>query len=95
MQQSLAMLENYYQIIIPNKIKVGLYIHFSCLTERLVLDSKKELTLDRVFSDNPDIRRFINVFRLCFQGIQDYYKIHFPNHEILYLYEHLRPLMPL
>ena len=95
MQQSLAMLENYYQIIIPNKIKVGLYIHFSCLTERLVLDSKKELPPKKEASDNPDIRRFINVFRLCFQGIQDYYKIHFPNHEILYLYEHLRPLMPL
>ena len=70
--------------MIPNKIKVGLYIHISCLIERLVIhDKEKE---GYTGSDKRNIRRFVKVFQDCFSEVKNYYNIEFPMKEIEYLY---------
>lgn len=92
-QHSLSMLENHYNIIIPNKTKVGLYIHFACLIERLVLRHGVETASKAAFQDKGQ-KQFIKTVQSCFQRTCDYYKIRIPDHEILYLYEHLKGVIP-
>jgi len=83
-------LEKSFAIIIPNKIKVGLYIHISCLVERLVLHDMDE-AWGSSDENEKEIRRFIKVFRDCFAEVKDYYKIQFPIKEIVYLHSIIQP----
>ena len=82
--RAIEQLEKSYTCMIPNKIKVGLYIHISCLIERLVIhDKEKE---GYTGSDKRNIRRFVKVFQDCFSEVKNYYNIEFPMKEIEYLY---------
>ena len=92
-QYSLSMLESHYSILIPNKVKVGLYIHFACLIERLVLHHGNESSPKISIQDNGQ-KQFIKTVQSCFQRTCDYYKIRIPENEIVYLFEHLRGILP-
>lgn len=83
-------LEKSFGIIIPNKIKVGMYIHISCLVERLVLHDMDE-SYASGDENEKEMRRFIKVFQDCFAEVRDYYKIQFPIKEIAYLYSIIQP----
>lgn len=90
LQSAFSLIETTYNVIIPNKIKVGLYIHFSCLIERLVLsqnDRSSNIILDM---DDKNLIQFMKTFKQSFKKISTYYKIIIPDQEIYYLCEHLK-----
>lgn len=86
--KAIERLEKSYGMIIPNKIKVGLYIHISCLIERLLLNDAEEI---HVNCEEKEMRRFLKVFQDCFVEVKKYYKIEFPIKEISYLYSIIQP----
>lgn len=87
-EKSLAKLEKSYNAVIPNKIKVGIYIHVSSLVERIVMN-QQESTLPSTTEDNKDFKKFIKIFNDSFSDVSEYYHIRFPNNEIYYLYNYL------
>ena len=87
--RAIEQLEKSYTSMIPNKIKVGLYIHISCLIERLVIQDKEKEGYTG--SDKRNIRRFVKVFQDCFSEVKNYYNIEFPMKEIEYLYSIIQP----
>lgn len=93
LQDSFSIIENNYNMMIPNKTKVGLYIHFSCLIERLVLGQESALNDKKPDMNNKDLERFVRTANFSFKKINSFYKISIPNNEIYYLYEHLETIL--
>lgn len=92
LRNSFHIIESNYNIIIPNKVKVGLYIHFSCLIERLVLGQKPPGGR-RYDVNDKEWARFARIAGYSFKRLTDYYKVTIPSNEIYYLYEHLGNLL--
>ena len=84
------MLERQFTTLIPNKIKVGMYIHISCLVERQVL-RETEKTYIGGEENSREVQRFAKVFKNCFAEVMNYYRIEFPVNEIAYFYSIVKP----
>ncbi len=91
-EKAIDLLERQYIILIPNKVKVGMYIHISCLVERLVL-RESEKTCKVKEESSKEIQHFIKVFKSCFAEVMNYYHIEFPMHEIQYFYSIMQPYL--
>lgn len=87
-EKSLARLEKSYNAVIPNKIKVGIYIHVSSLVERIVM-KQQESNLPSAQENNKQFKKFSKIFNDSFNEVSGYYHIRFPNNEIYYLYNYL------
>lgn len=90
LSDSFGLLENNYGVMIPNKEKVGLYIHFSCLIERLVLGKEEGEGMPAV--DVPQWNHFMEAFKKSFKKISDYYRVSIPDREIYYVCQHLQDI---
>ncbi|MDO4378124.1 MAG: sigma 54-interacting transcriptional regulator [Erysipelotrichia bacterium] len=87
-EKSLTKLEKNYNAVIPNKIKVGIYIHVSSLVERIVM-KQTESSLPSVQENSQQFKKFSKIFSDSFNEVSEYYNIRFPNNEIFYLYNYL------
>ncbi|MEJ8738496.1 PRD domain-containing protein [Erysipelotrichaceae bacterium HCN-30851] len=86
--ESIRNLENYFKIKLSRKDKLGLYIHISCLIERLVTknDKDEEINLEK-FEDEK--KEFIQGISLSFSNLTEHYRVQIPTIEILYIYEYV------
>ncbi|MEG0564105.1 sigma 54-interacting transcriptional regulator [Anaerorhabdus sp.] len=89
-EKAVGKLEKNYNIIIPNKAKIGLYLHLCCLVERLVLKTDEKVEIEENTKLSKDIEKFIKIFYDSFTDVSDHYnKIKFPVNEIVYLYSYI------
>lgn len=88
--RAIDLLERQFTTLIPNKIKVGMYIHISCLVERQVL-RETEKTYIGGEENSREVQRFAKVFKNCFAEVMNYYRIEFPVNEIAYFYSIVKP----
>lgn len=88
-EAALAQLQKLLGIMLPNKTMVGMYIHISCLVERLITkeESSKILTEGKLLS--KDEKRFVKMFNESFTDLINHYRVEIPLNEILYLYEYI------
>lgn len=88
-EAALSQLQNLMGIMLPNKTMVGMYIHISCLVERLITkdDSGKKLAEAGLL--NKDEKRFVKMFNESFTDLLNHYRVVIPLNEILYLYEYI------
>ena len=85
---ALAKLQRAMKTRFSNKVLVGLYIHISCMVERLVIKSP-EIThpdQDRFIDEHSD---YIKVFNNSFVDLIKHYNIEIPLAEIMYLYDYI------
>lgn len=72
----------------PNTI-IGLYIHISCLIERLITKNKVK-TYDELEKLKKEKEEILKVIKECFSVIEDVYSVEIPDIEIAYIYEYIK-----
>jgi len=72
-----------------NKTLIGIYIHISCLVERLVTKESIEshLDIDKFKMDQAD---FIVIVNECFAKLCNHYRVEIPISEIAYIYDYIK-----
>lgn len=85
---SIDEMETYFQLQLNGRDKIGLYLHVSCLIERLVTKrcEKENADLTMFVKEKHD---FITGVKTCFQETLEHYQVELPVNEILYLYEYI------
>lgn len=86
--EAIERLEDQLRLHLENKVKIGMYLHVSCLVERLVTKQSVEETFDlhRFIDEKAD---FIRNVESCFSGLCEHYHVTLPMNEILYIYEYI------
>ncbi|MBP2072992.1 sigma 54-interacting transcriptional regulator [Thermoanaerobacterium butyriciformans] len=69
-----------------NDLKIGLYIHISCLIERLIMKDPI-MSYSNLNEFEKHHRQFINLIRSSFSVIEDIYKVQIPTSEIGFIYD--------
>lgn len=87
-EEALKQLENLLEIRLSNINMVGMYIHISCLVERLVTKSAVERP------ENPPVltdeqKRFVRLFQESFSKLAVHYNVEIPLNEMLYIYGYI------
>ena len=67
---------------------VGLYIHISCLIERLLTD-RVIGTLDNIDEFVQDNQEFIRKMKRSFMNLENNYTVEIPVSEIAYIYDYI------
>lgn len=87
-EEGVADLQKALEVTFDYKIIVGLYIHISCLIERLVTKQKTE-----IYDDLDTFQRhhqvFIDLFQECFRELANHYNVQIPEIEIAYIYRYI------
>ena len=87
-EEAVERIQQYLRITLTNKIKLRVYIHVSCLIERLVTRQPSlEFKGLNVFVEEH--RDFIDLFSKSFYKLSEHYNIEIPANEIAYLYEYI------
>ncbi len=73
---------------ITSNVKVGLYLHISCLIERLIIN-KTVAPYDKLDELQREHQDFIAVIRKSFAEVERIYNVSIPLSEIGYLYEYI------
>ena len=73
---------------ITSNVKVGLYLHISCLIERLIIN-KTVAPYDKLDELQREHQDFIDVIRKSFAEVERIYNVSIPLSEIGYLYEYI------
>lgn len=81
-------LERRFHLQLDGKAKIGLYLHVSCLIERLVTKCAASPTMDLTLFQTEQ-QSFIEGVTGCFTDIARHYHVELPLSEILYLYEYI------
>ncbi len=69
-------------------LKICLYIHLSCLIERLVTKTHADETdIQKLNAFKRNNHKFISIIRKSFSLIENYYSVKIPVSEIIYIYE--------
>ena len=87
-EEALDHLQELLGMLIANETMVGMYIHISCIIERLVMKNKIARK-ERGYSLDVEQKRFQKMFNDSFARIMDYYKVDIPVSEILYMYDYI------
>lgn len=87
-EEALDHLQNLLGIILSNEVIIGMYIHISCIIERLMMKNDA-MIIARDKEMNADQKRFQKLFLDSFAKIMEYYKVEIPKSEILYLYDYI------
>ena len=88
MEEALDSLQELSGIALSNKQIVGLYIHISCLIEKLVMKNE-EWSEIRNYELSSAQKRFQKLLRDSFSNIMEHYKVELPTREIVYIYEYI------
>ncbi len=88
-EKAINRLEKKMGILFSNKVKVGMYIHISCLVERLV--TKNAITnFDNIDDFIAEHKDFIELVKDSFADISHHYNIEIPASEIAYIYIYIK-----
>lgn len=88
-EAALAQLQKLLGIMLQNKTMVGMYIHISCLVERLITKEESSKNLSDASLLNKEEKRFVKMFNESFTDLLNHYRVEIPLNEILYLYEYI------
>lgn len=84
----IKQIEDKLNMKIKSSTKVGLYLHISCLIERLIID-KTVVSYDKLDILERDHQDFIKVVKEAFESLEIMYNVKIPLSEIGYLFEYL------
>ena len=86
---ALDRLQTMMDMHLSNKVCLGLYVHVSCLIERLVLNQGIE-----VYPDLEKFKKEQNVLIECikksFKDVEQFYRVNIPIEEIGYIYDYIK-----
>lgn len=87
-EEALDELQNLMGIMIRNEVIVGMYIHISCIIEKLMMksDVKENVRVRELTSEH---KRFQKMFNDSFTKLMEYYKVEIPINEIVYIYDYI------
>lgn len=68
---------------------VGLYIHISCLIERLIIKNevKTYKDLEKLKNENKET---LEIIKLCFSVVEEAYSVEIPDIEVAYIFEYIK-----
>lgn len=86
---AIYILQNELDLKLDNNTCFGLYVHISCLIERLVTQPHLQ---DEIYMDLKDenLREFQQKFKRAFSVVEQYYSVEIPAHEVNYIYEYTK-----
>lgn len=88
-EAALTQLQKLLGIMLLNKSMVGMYIHISCLVERLITKEESSKKLADVSLLSKEEKHFVKMFNESFTDLLNHYRVEIPLNEILYLYEYI------
>ncbi|MEF9968710.1 MAG: PRD domain-containing protein, partial [Longicatena sp.] len=81
-------MEKYLSLPLPAASKVGLYVHLSCLIERLILKNEVQLIEEPTeFLENHG--DFIEAIKQVFSVVESNYSVEIPVSEIYYIFNYI------
>jgi len=87
-ERAISIMQYELKVTFSNAIKISLYIHLSCLIERLItkaeIDNYEPETVKQFEECN---RNFIEIFKKSFSVIENLYSVSIPITEIYFIYE--------
>lgn len=86
--EAVANLEKLLNVDITGETKIGIYIHISCLIERLVTKEPIESSTNLEQFVNTQ-QQFIMAVRKSFETICKHYRVEIPDSEVSYLYDYI------
>ncbi|WP_459477948.1 sigma 54-interacting transcriptional regulator [Clostridium saccharoperbutylacetonicum] len=88
-EEALITLERIFGFKLENNLKISLYIHISCMIERLVI---KDPIVN--YRDSEDFEKchvqFIKLTKKAFSVIEQFYKVEIPISEIGFIYDNIK-----
>lgn len=86
---AIYILQNDLGISLDNNTCFGLYVHISCLIERLVKQNHLE---DEIYFTDTDeeFQNFQTYFKQSFSVVEHYYSVDIPIHEVKYVYDYVK-----
>lgn len=87
--EAIDLLESLVGIPFDNRLKIALYIHVSCLIERLITHTVVEMDRKDYSLFIQEQGEFIEKVTDSFMNITRYYKVELSMNEMLYLYEYI------
>jgi len=87
-ERAISILQYELKVTFSNAIKISLYIHLSCLIERLITKAeidKYDLEIVKEFEECN--KKFIEIFKRSFSVIESLYSVSIPIAEIYFIYE--------
>lgn len=91
-QDAISNLEYNLNLKFPNQLKIGIYIHASCMIERLVI--KQSIVEYKNLGEFEKCNRhFIKKAKNAFSVIEKFYKVEIPVSEIAYIYDTIKRKM--
>ncbi|TDW25760.1 sigma-54 dependent transcriptional regulator of gfr operon [Breznakia blatticola] len=86
---ALDRLQNALDKTLSSSTCFGLYVHISCLIERLVMNKEVETYLD-VDEFTKENQNFINLVKQTFREVEEYYGVDISIPEIGYIYDYIK-----
>lgn len=86
---AIYIMQNELNIHLDNSTCFGLYVHISCLIERLVTQPHLQVGISMGF-DKPEERLFLDVFKKSFTVVEQFYSVEIPSDEVRYVYEYIK-----
>lgn len=86
---ALDRLQNALDKTLSSSTCFGLYVHISCLIERLVMNKEVETYLD-VDEFTKENQNFINLVKQTFRKVEEYYGVDISIPEIGYIYDYIK-----
>ncbi|MEQ7215860.1 sigma 54-interacting transcriptional regulator [Enterococcus asini] len=86
---AIYILQNDLGVSLDNNTCFGLYVHISCLIERLVKQNNLE---DEIYFTETDeeFQNFQTYFKQSFSVVEHYYSVDIPIHEVKYVYDYVK-----
>lgn len=85
-ETTMESMEEALNSVFANKTKISLYIHISCLIERLIKKEPME-TYENLEEFKQCQKTFIKIIKNCFSVIEQIYRVKIPETEIGYIYD--------
>lgn len=82
-------LQNAMNLKFSNHTCFGLYVHISCLIERLVMNKGIEIYQD-IHDFEQREQKFISLVKQTFKEVEDFYSVDIPIAEIGYIYDYIK-----
>lgn len=87
-EEVVSYIEQQCNIVLSATIKVGLYMHISCLIERLITRTQVGV-YEGIDEFEKQHERFIEIVRNSFSVIEQRYSVEIPTTEIAYIYSYI------
>ncbi|MFC0362033.1 sigma 54-interacting transcriptional regulator [Enterococcus canintestini] len=86
---AIYILQNDLGVSLDNNTCFGLYVHISCLIERLVKQNTLE---DEIYlnESSGNFKTFQKYFKQAFSVVEHFYSVDIPTHEVKYVYDYIK-----